>query len=204
VIADGHHRYETATFYRAEQREATSDATGDYDLVMALVVELTPDELFVQAIHRLVSGLPDDFDLVGAFREFFEVLPGPNDAAELGKRLVEMEALGLVTDSGNFFLRPLPIVYERALADLDSSRLDVALAGLPPHELVYQHGTSIAAGAVTTGAAQAAILLRPATVAQIAETAHSGNRMPPKTTFFYPKPRTGMVYRVIAETAATA
>jgi uncharacterized protein (DUF1015 family) len=199
VIADGHHRYETATFYRAEQREAGSDAAGDYDLVMALVVELTPDELFVQAIHRLVSGLPDGFDLVEAFRPFFDVIPGPADPAELGLNLVGMEALGLVTDSGNFYLRPLPIVDERAAADLDSSRLDVALAALPPHELAFQHGTLIAAAAVKSGAAQAAILLRPATVDQIAATAHSGRRMPPKTTFFYPKPRTGMVYRLVAD-----
>jgi uncharacterized protein (DUF1015 family) len=199
VIADGHHRYETATFYRAEQRDAASDAAGDYDLVMALVVELTPDELFVQAIHRLVSELPDDFDLVSAFREFFDVIPGPDDPAELGRNLVEMEGLGLVAGSGNFYLRPLPIVYKRAAADLDSSRLDVALAALPAHELIYQHGTLIAAGAVKSGAAQAAILLRPATVAQIADTAHSGKRMPPKTTFFYPKPRTGMVYRQVAD-----
>jgi uncharacterized protein (DUF1015 family) len=39
------------------------------------------------------------------------------------------------------------------------------------------------------------VLLRPATVDQIAQTAHSGVRMPPKTTFFSPKPRTGLVYR---------
>jgi uncharacterized protein (DUF1015 family) len=199
VIADGHHRYETATFYRAEQRSAASETSGDYDLVMALVVELTPDELFVQAIHRLVSGLPDDFDLVTAFRPFFEVIPGADDPAQLGRTLVATEALGLVTRSGNYYLRPLPIVYERALADLDSSRLDVALAALPAHDLVYQHGTLLAAGAVERGEANAAILLRPATVAQIAETAHSGKRMPPKTTFFYPKPRTGMVYRFLAD-----
>jgi uncharacterized protein (DUF1015 family) len=199
VIADGHHRYETATFYRAEQRSAASDAAGDYDLVMALVVELSPDELFVQAIHRLVSQLPDGFDLVNALRPFFEVIPGAEDPAELGRNLVQMEALGLVTRSGNFYLRALPVVYEQAAADLDSSRLDVALSALPTHELVYQHGTLLAAGAVESGYADAAILLRPATVAQIAETAHSGDRMPPKTTFFYPKPRTGMVYRFLAD-----
>jgi uncharacterized protein (DUF1015 family) len=199
VIADGHHRYETATFYRAEQRSTASDAPGDYDLVMALVVELTPDELFVQAIHRLISGLPIDFDLVSAFGQFFEVILGPDDPAELGRNLVAMEALGLVTRTANYYLRPLPIVYERAAADLDSSRLDVALAALPVHELVYQHGTLLAAAAVAIGDADAAVLLRPATVAQIAETAHSGKRMPPKTTFFYPKPRTGMVYRFLTD-----
>jgi hypothetical protein len=166
---------------------------------MALVVELTPDELFVQAIHRLVSGLPDGFDLVTFLRPFFEVIPGPDDPGELGRNLVAMEALGLITRSGNFYLRPLPVVYERAAADLDSSRLDVALAELPTHELVYQHGTLLAAGAVASEYADAAILLRPATVAQIADTAHSGKRMPPKTTFFYPKPRTGMVYRFLAD-----
>jgi uncharacterized protein (DUF1015 family) len=199
VIADGHHRYETATFYRAEQRSGTSEAPGDYDFVMALVVELTPDELFVQAIHRLVSGLPDDFDLVAALRPFFEIIPGPDDPAELGRNLVAMEALGLITRPGNFYLRPLPIVYERAAADLDSSRLDVALAALPTHDVVYQHGTLLAAAAVEGDEAEAAVLLRPATVTQIAETAHSGKRMPPKTTFFYPKPRTGMVYRFLAD-----
>ena len=81
VIADGHHRYETATFYREEQHEAHADTPGDYDAVMALVVELSPDELFVQAIHRLVSGLPDGTDVLGLFEAFFEVTKGPSAAA---------------------------------------------------------------------------------------------------------------------------
>ena len=79
--------------------------------------------------------------------------------------------------------------------DLDSGRLDVALAALPPHELTYQHGADNVRAVVATGEAQAAVLLRPATVAQIAATAHGGERMPPKTTFFHPKPRTGQVFR---------
>ena len=45
------------------------------------------------------------------------------------------------------------------------------------------------------GSADAAVLLRPATVAQITETAHRREQMPPKTTYFFPKPRTGMVFR---------
>ena len=64
VLADGHHRYETARAYQAEQREAHGGAPGPYDLVMALVVELAEDQLTVGAIHRTVSGLPEDFDLV--------------------------------------------------------------------------------------------------------------------------------------------
>jgi uncharacterized protein (DUF1015 family) len=199
VIADGHHRYETATFYRAEQHEVHSDHSGDYDAVMALVVELSPDELFVQAIHRLISGLAVDVDILEEFAPFFEISEGPSDPAELGRNLIALGALGMLTPTGNFYLRPKSIVSEKAEAELDSSRLDVALSALPAHDLVYQHGITHVADAVNGGTAQVGILLRPATVAQIADTAHSGKRMPPKTTFFYPKPRTGMVYRSITD-----
>ncbi len=47
------------------------------------------------------------------------------------------------------------------------------------------------------GDAQFGVLLRPATVAQIEDTAHGGERMPPKTTFFHPKPPTGLVFRAL-------
>lgn len=199
VIADGHHRYETATFYRAEQHEAHADAPGDYDAVMALIVELSPDELFVQAIHRLVSGLAKGTDVLQVFEPFFEITPGPADSAELGRSLVAEGALGLLTPGGNYYLVPKAAIRERSAAELDSSRLDVALAALPEHDLVYQHGIRHVDDAVQSGVAQIGILLRPATVEQIEDTAHSGTRMPPKTTFFYPKPRTGMVYRKIAD-----
>jgi uncharacterized protein (DUF1015 family) len=195
VIADGHHRYETAMFYRTEIRSENGDQPGDHDLVMALIVELSPDELFVEPIHRLISGLPDNFDVAAALSSYFTIEPGPEDPAALMLAGRERGALGLITATEHVLLVPGPKVEQEADADLDSSRLDVALAALPAHELVYQHGARLAADAVATGKAQAAVLLRPATVDQIAQTAHSGVRMPPKTTFFSPKPRTGLVYR---------
>jgi uncharacterized protein (DUF1015 family) len=79
--------------------------------------------------------------------------------------------------------------------DLDPRRLDVALAGIPGAQVRFQHGWSNIAEAVHAGTADAGILLRPATVAQIAEVAERRDRMPPKTTFFTPKPATGMVFR---------
>ncbi len=199
VVADGHHRYETAGYYRSEVRDHNGDRAGDHDLVMSLIVELSPDELFVQAIHRLIGGLPDGFDLVSALAEYFVITPGPDDIDTLLKSLVPRDALGLVTASKNYLLSPTSALIESADADLDSSRLDHALAGLPEHDLTYQHGAKRCAEMVREGFAQYAVLLRPATVAQIAATAHSGNRMPPKTTFFNPKPRTGMVYRPLID-----
>src|SRR6202034_467635 len=74
VLADGHHRYETARAYQAECREADGGQPGPYDLVMALVVELAEDQLTVGAIHRTISGLPKDFDLVGALAPWFDVV----------------------------------------------------------------------------------------------------------------------------------
>jgi len=83
--------------------------------------------------------------------------------------------------------------------DLDTSRLDAALATLPPHELVFQHGVDHVIERVHRGDAQAGLLLRPASVAQIVAIANGGERMPPKTTFFHPKPRTGVVLRLLDE-----
>ncbi len=195
VIADGHHRYETACFYQSERRNALGDEPGPYDAVLALVVELSEDELFVRPIHRVLAGLPSDVDLPAAMSRWFAVEAAPGDLRALGEAMSRKGGLGLLTRRGNHLLVPLPAVEAAAEADLDSSRLDVALAGLPAHELSYHHDAEHVLASVYDGQAQAGVLLRPATVAQIAETAHSGRRMPPKTTFFRPKPRTGFVFR---------
>jgi uncharacterized protein (DUF1015 family) len=79
--------------------------------------------------------------------------------------------------------------------DIDSVVLDRALALLPPHVLTFQHGVDNVERAVRSGAADAGVLLRPVTVEQIARTAHAREKMPPKSTFFWPKPRTGTVFR---------
>ena len=194
LIADGHHRFETALNYRAE-RASENESSGDVNGVMALVVELTEEQLTVQAIHRLIVGLPAGFDLVAGLEEWFDVTPSePVDRSILG-RMEEAGALAVLTPTQAYLARPREKVMEAATHDLDSSRLDVALAAVPAHQLVYQHGWEHCAAAVASGSASAAVLLRPATVAQIAAISRGGVRMPPKTTFFWPKPRTGMVIR---------
>ena len=189
VIADGHHRYEVALAYAAE---AADEASGS---VMALVVELAEEQLTVRAIHRLLRGLPPGIDLVAALDPWFEIAGhGPVDETILA-RMDEAGALALVTPDGARLMRPRPSTVHSAGQDLDSARLDVALVGLPPHELTFQHGWDRVAAAVAEGRADAGVLLRPATVEQIAATGRGGERMPPKTTFFAPKPRTGFVFR---------
>ena len=150
------------------------------------------DELTVHAIHRLISGLPDGFDLVAALAPWFEAVgPPPDGTSRSPPRWSTQGCLALVPPDREVLLRPRPDALADA-RDLDSSRLDVALAALPDHdlELPARRGQRARRGGVG-GDAQAGVLLRPATVAQIEATAHGGERMPPKTTFFHPKPKTG-------------
>ena len=195
VIADGHHRYETSLAYRDERRTSDGDG-GAANAVMTFVVELVEDELDVAPIHRLISDLPDEVDLVAAFDPFFESEPFPGSGQPTVRELQELGGLALVTSEGTWLLRPRPNTIA-ATRDLDSSRLDLALAALPDHSLVYQHGVDHIHAAVRSGAAQAGVLLRPVRIDQIIEIAEGGEKMPPKSTFFAPKPRTGVVFRSI-------
>jgi uncharacterized protein (DUF1015 family) len=198
VLADGHHRYETALAYQSEVRAERGDQPGDQDLVMALVVELAEDELSVRAIHRLLTGLPSGYDLAQGLDAWFEMTPAAVEVdATFLSRMLDAGSLGVVTPAGTWLARPRPDTEAAAEHPLDSARLDVALTGLPPHDVVYQHGVENVVTAVRSGQAQAGVLLRPADVATISSMAEQRLRMPPKTTFFYPKPRTGMVFRLL-------
>ncbi|MGN6692674.1 MAG: DUF1015 family protein [Aquihabitans sp.] len=201
AIADGHHRYETSLAYRDERREAEGDG-GEADATLCYVVELSDEQLTVRPIHRLVAGFADR-DLAQALA----ALPGSahvgtataEEVAD-GRVLLEMrdhDAVAVVGKDGTAVLVHLDPASYPDVDDLDSARLAAALTSLGDHELTYQHGTDRAQAAVTSGAADWAVLIRPVTVAAIEDNAHTGNRMPPKSTFFYPKPRTGIVFRTL-------
>lgn len=193
VIADGHHRWETSIAYRDER----GGGPGAADLTLALVVELAPDQLDVRPIHRLLRGLPPGLDLLDALSTWFEVLDTQPPDPSLPARAEEVGALGLaLPGSEAVLLRPRAEAFPDETPDLDSSRLDVARAGLPEHEVVFEAETDAVLAEVGSGDA-VGVFLRPATVAQIAATAHGDERMPPKTTYFWPKPRTGFVFRPV-------
>jgi uncharacterized protein (DUF1015 family) len=199
VIADGHHRYETALAYQSERRAARSGAPGDYDLVMALVVELTEDELSVGAVHRVLEHVPDMSNLVDVMKNWFDCEHAGDPTERLAGELLGSGTLTLLTRDDVWALTPRPETYEAAGSDLDSSLVALALdhiAGVVP---TYRQEWHEAFGAVVTGVADAALLLRPVTVAQISDWAHARRRMPPKSTYFHPKPRTGMTFRSVLD-----
>jgi uncharacterized protein (DUF1015 family) len=194
VIADGHHRYQTALTYQAERR-AAGGGGGGFDSIMAFVVELSEDQLAVGPIHRTLSNLPPDLDLPATFGEWFDTVHvGPADDT-LVDAVADSEALALVTRDGVWLLTPREETYTEAGSDLDSSLVALVVDQVPGLTTTYHHDWHAAIAAVTTGEADAAVLIRPVTVAQIGEWAHAHRRMPPKSTYFHPKPRTGMVFR---------
>ncbi len=195
VIADGHHRYETALAYREERRAGGDGTGGDAELLMTLMVELNEEQLHVRPIHRLLAGLGDGVDLVAALTEFFEVRPAGPDIDDLPARMAAEGALGLVVPDGVWLLQPRAPDADQP----DSALFEAALAALPTSALDFHHSPDAVAKAVATGEAQAGVLLRPVAMRHIGAAAAAGRRMPEKTTFFHPNPRTGMAYRRMGE-----
>jgi uncharacterized protein (DUF1015 family) len=204
VLADGHHRLETARAYRRERADAGADDPGA-DFVMAFVVELAPEQLDVRAIHRLLRG-PAATALRDSLDDRFDVTPtgpiSPAGVAALERAMAEHGALGLIDTAGLALLRPRPELESAlrslppAVRDVDASRFELGVVPLlADTEVGYRHDAAAVAGAVADGAADAAVLLRPVGVDRIRAAAEAGLRFPQKTTFFAPKPRTGMVFR---------
>ena len=191
VVADGHHRLATAQTYLAGGGAGTPGADG----VLALVVELAEGALTVGPIHRLLAGLPDGCDLVDAFRARFDVTRAGDCTDRTTAALGESSSLALVLPSGCWLLSARDGTAEAAGADLVPAMVALVLAELPDHVLTFANSWPDAVGAVRGGQAQAAVLLPPVPVAQIDAWARARRRMPPKSTFFHPKPRTGMVFR---------
>ena len=201
VLADGHHRFETACTYR-DERGADDTGAG---AIMTLVVELAPEQLCVRAIHRLLHDL-GSVRLRDALAPVFEVrAAGPNEAAGVAALEAAMRtegALGLVDADGLALLVPTAELDELVgalpapLRGVDSARFEAGvLPAVPDVSLGYRDDAVTVAAAVEQGQAQAAVLLRPVDVDTIRAAAAAGVRMPEKTTFFSPKPRTGMVFR---------
>ena len=190
LIADGHHRYAISRTYRDESRAQNGPAGAE--LTMTYVAELVQEQLSVAAIHRLYDVAP------AALREALGKHYTFSDAGTVGAHtIVEMETRGALClvhpDGHGEYMTPIKSTFEGVRA-LDSARLEHALASTA-HSVSYQHGVHEVLGKLTAGACGSAVLIRPVSLEEIRRTADTGELMPPKSTFFTPKLRTGMVMR---------
>lgn len=196
LIADGHHRYAISRTYRDEMRGTALAAAAS--TTMTYVAELVESQLSIAAIHRLYRGV-DSTQLRNKLAEFFHVsaVDGsvtPAIVGEMGKR----GALCFVDhDLNGWWLTPRQGAFA-GLRDLDSLRLEHALRGMT-HDVAYQHGAAEVLTLVRSHVAEAAVLIRPTSIGEIRRTAEERALMPPKSTFFTPKLRTGLVIRPLIE-----
>ena len=193
VIADGHHRYAISRTFRDEVRARTQSKDTGAELTLTYINELVEEQLSVAAIHRFYNGASAD-DLRRALTQFytFEAATSVDD-----KTLQEMNKRGslvFIDDRMSVsWMTPKVGVFD-SIRELDSARLEYALAGVD-HTVGYQHGATEVQELVASGRATAAILIRPVSVDEIKRTANEGLLMPPKSTFFTPKLRTGLAMR---------
>jgi uncharacterized protein (DUF1015 family) len=191
LIADGHHRYAVSRQYRDERRAEGGDPGAE--LTLAFVGELVADQLSVEAIHRLYTGIDPDA-LADALSERFDIEPAVGDLTpEVLGRMNDDARLVLVRPGGWDWLVPKPGAFD-GLRALDGLWLEETLADSTA-EVTYQHGLDQSVAAVRGGEATAAVLIRPVSVEEIRRTAEEGLLMPPKSTYFTPKLRTGLVIR---------
>ncbi|MBZ5647304.1 MAG: DUF1015 domain-containing protein [Acidobacteriia bacterium] len=217
IIADGHHRYETALRYRDERRAGGGKADGNqaYDRVMMTFVNVDAPGLVILPTHRVVHGL-EDFqagEMVRVARNFFAVEDitsrfdpeRPTAALAAGG---EGTALLAVT-KGNKFLMRAPAGARHASMEGLSSRqaeLDVvrlhrvvlgSVLGMSEESIREQKHIEYVrdakeAVARVQGGANVAFLMNPARIEQVRDIAFAGEVLPQKSTDFYPKMLSGL------------
>jgi uncharacterized protein (DUF1015 family) len=216
LIADGHHRYETARVYADEV-----GGEGDHRYALMLLCSLADPGLTVFPTHRLLTGLKDDRAKQEAIREAlmrdFEI-EGLAAATELEPRAGARVAFGYMD---SFHRKPYRVtlkdqaVADDALAGMPEPyrRLDTAVLealvlrgalGMSEDDIAHLRGLGYsksledAIEAVESGRADAGFFMRSTPVDQVRQVAEAGESMPPKSTYFFPKVPTGLVFNPLA------
>ena len=194
LIADGHHRYGVARMYRDEIRAETGSRGTPAELTLAFISELVADQLSVEAIHRVYRDISRD-ELIAALEVGFDM----SDAGQVtAASLAEMEARGCLClvdhDRTGLWLTPRARAFD-GVRSLDGVWLE-HLVDATSASVTYQHGVDELHTLLRSDSTiAAAVLIRPVSIAEIERTAREGLLMPPKSTFFTPKLRTGLVVR---------
>jgi uncharacterized protein (DUF1015 family) len=169
LIADGHHRYETALAYGA-----------DVD-VLAVLVSLDDPGLMIFPTHRVFERAP------GEQLAAEETLPGPAQALQALERIPPDRAAAVVYRDG------------RSELAVDGNELDVQLVDRLGHEgISYTPDWEQAVRAVDSGEAEVAVLMRPTRIEDVFAVAKRGETMPQKSTYFYPKLVSGLLFLPLA------
>lgn len=188
LIADGHHRYQTALVHREEMR--ARHGAGPWDGVMMLLVDSATEEPPVLPIHRVVRAAEPPHLDGERVRDLEEILA----------RLVDDDltfGAAVRTPEGVIHLVGALDGEPPTVAALHRSLLDP----MQPAELRFVPDAALAEAEVREGHASMALFLPPARVENVRAVVAGGGRLPQKSTYFWPKPRTGMVIRPLDDPA---
>jgi uncharacterized protein (DUF1015 family) len=199
LIADGHHRYETARVYQQEVPSA--------EHVLMCLVALQDTGLTVFPTHRLAIGLSDDqkANLETAIERDWTT--APQDTLAIGFYDAGAEQTLYLKDwaIADAALEGKPEPYRRLdTAVLEALILKGAL-GMTEDDISHFNGLNYARtpeearAKVDTGEAEAAFLMTATPVERVRDVAAAGENMPPKSTYFYPKVLTGMVFNPLED-----
>jgi uncharacterized protein (DUF1015 family) len=205
-IADGHHRYETALEYQKEmqKKEGVSGTPKPYDYVLMFLANMADEGLTILPTHRLVKDLPPDtLELLSTDFDIQEMKLSQDIPGTIaGRRDVYGfyaggDAWHCLSYKGEGIHGVPP-----ALKDLDVTILhDLIFKQLLDIENVsYEMDVQKCLQAVRTGQFKAAFFLNPTGVYDVERVALASLRMPPKSTYFYPKLMTGMVLNIFKNT----
>ena len=199
-IADGHHRYETSfEFHREMSRGRNGDqGINPYDYVMMFLVDMLDEGITILPTHRLVPDIPDDIESMLA--RYFEIESVQLDVDIKRKLAGRHDSFGFYRNGSSTWML---LTYKGGnLAEIPEDLREVDVFIL--HELILKkicHATEIGyemdfrktLQKVKSGQYRAAFFLNPTKVADVEKAAVSSMRMPPKSTYFYPKLLTGLV-----------
>ena len=218
LIADGHHRYETALAYRNERRAATgnSDPNASHEFVMMTLIPMESRGLVILPTHRIVHGLLD-FDrerMLEAAAEFFDIdridlrTESRSATTLLGQAGENGTAFVAVTRQGPYLMRAKQDAIQHALRDIPALQRELDVVQL--HRVLLERVLGISEEAIRNQenvryerdafeaiswvrqGANVAFLMNPAKIEQVRDIAFGGEVLPQKSTDFYPKLLSGL------------
>ncbi|HZR64685.1 MAG TPA: DUF1015 domain-containing protein [Terriglobales bacterium] len=221
IIADGHHRYETALTYRNERRtenggQAQASPLLPYELVMMTFVNMDSPGLLILPTHRVVHGLPDFSadQLRRGASEYFSVEEADAGISPVRATAMLREAghtgtalLAVTRDRVFLMSRPKPAAFNFGNVSVRQQMLDVvqlhkclleSVLGISEDAIrnqtsvTYIRDAAEAMSLARSGKANVAFLMNPVRIQQMRDVAFAGEVMPQKSTDFYPKLLSGL------------
>jgi uncharacterized protein (DUF1015 family) len=218
LIADGHHRYETALAYRDERRGESSSSAPDasYEYVMMTLVPMESPGLVILPTHRIVHGLStfDRENMLEHAARFFDIdridlrTESRSATTLLGEAGAHCTAFVAVTRQGPYLMRAKKTPVREALSELPARQRELDVVQL--HRILLERILGISEEAIRNQehvryerdafqaiswvrqGANVAFLMNPARIEQVSEIAFAGEVLPQKSTDFYPKLLSGL------------